>query len=374
MPKAVQLQEFHQKHGHIVEFAGFDLPLWFKGIIAESRAVRNSVGLFDVSHMGRAIVRGKDSLSLLETLTTNKVASLRKEQGQYSLLCNEAGGIKDDLMVFHLSDDEYFLVYNAGNRSKNFDWLLRHAKDQQIELQDVSDNVAMFALQGPDSTKVLGRITDGNVEAIPRFGCGWNEVGGTKSLISRTGYTGEDGFEIFVWNSTLTNPDRARVVWEKLLENGRPEGIEPCGLGARDLLRLEAGLCLYGTDMDETINPYEARLGFVVKLEKSFIGRDRLQIVKRNGPEKVRIGLITSNRVIPRHGCEILQHGHKMGTVTSGSLSPILNKGIAMGYVNAKEMSTESPFEIRIRDRREGALFAKPPFYDRNRFGYARKN
>ena len=243
-----------------------------------------------------------------------------------------------------------------------------------VELEDISNRVAMFALQGPKSAKVLERISSADVESIPRFGCKWNEVAGMKSLISRTGYTGEDGFEIFVWDSSLANPSRAETVWGQLLEVGRPEGIEPCGLGARDLLRLEAGLCLYGTDMDETTNPYEARLGFVVKLQKDFIGRRQLQDVKRDGPKRLRIGLVTVNRVIPRHGFEILRLGRKVGEVTSGSLSPILDKGIAMGYVDANETHHGTSFDIKIRDRSERATLAKPPFYDSSKFGYTRKN
>ena len=374
MLKTVQLQEFHQKNGHVTEFAGFSLPLWFKGIVAESLAVRTSVGIFDVSHMGRVMIRGNDSLRFLETLTTNDVSSLHIGEGQYSLICNKQGGIKDDLLVFRLLDQEYLVVYNAVNRSKDFDWFLKNAAGQYVKLEDISDQVAMFALQGPNSIKALQRISMENVESIPRFGCKWNKVAGMKSLISRTGYTGEDGFEIFVWDSPLASPGRATSVWGQLLTTGRSDGIEPCGLGARDLLRLEAGLCLYGTDMDETINPYEARLGYVVKLRKDFIGKSRLQEIKRNGPEKIRIGLVTANRVIPRHGFKIFQSSQEVGKVTSGSLSPILDKGIAMGYVDAKKAHDELPFEIKIRDRAEKATFAKPPFYDTNKYGYARKN
>lgn len=369
----VQLQEFHQKNGHIAEYAGFNLSLWFKGIIAETKAVRNSVGIFDVSHMGRAIIRGNDSLKFLEMVTTNNVRSLDLGEGHYSLICNEQGGIKDDVLVFHLQDREYLIVYNAGNRSKDFEWFLKNAEKFSVEIEDVSDRVAMFALQGPNSAKVLQRVSSEQIAPIPRFGCKWCEVAGMKSLISRTGYSGEDGFEIFVWDSPLANPRQARLVWEQILVTGEPECIEPCGLGARDLLRLEAGLCLYGTDMDESTNPYEARLGFVVKLEKDFVGKSRLLQVKRQGPKKIRIGLVTVNRVIPRHGYEILQSMNRVGTVTSGSLSPIVGKGIAMGYVDMKEVNDTATFAIRIRDRAEIATLVKPPFYNTSKFGYARK-
>lgn len=373
MPEAVQLQKYHEEHGHITEFSGFNLPLWFKGILAEARAVRNSAGIFDVSHMGRVIIRGKNSEKVLEKLTTNNVSSLRLEQGHYTLMCNERGGIKDDLLIFRLLDQEYLVVYNAGNRSKDFNWIQEHSTGEAVELEDISNQVAMFALQGPNAGTILERITRTPVKSIPRFGCRWNEVAGIKSLISRTGYTGEDGFEIFVWESTIANPTRAEKVWNRLLDVGSPEGIEPCGLGARDLLRLEAGLCLYGTDMDEETNPYEARLGFVVKLNKDFIGRQELQEVKQTGPKKYRIGLVTVNRVIPRHGFEILQNERKVGQVTSGTLSPILDKGIAMGYVDAHETREDTLFDINIRARSEKATLTKPPFYDSSKFGYMRK-
>ena len=250
---------------------------------------------------------------------------------------------------------------------------MKNVEGKNVELHDVSDQTAMFAIQGPKSVAVLQNIGCERVESTPRFCCIWSEIANAKCLISRTGYTGEDGFEITVWDSTVTNPQKSVLVWEKLLEAGRQYGIEPCGLGARDLLRLEAGLCLYGTDIDEAINPYEARLGFVVKLKKDFIGRTRLAEIKQRGPDKSRIGLITVNRVIPRHGYQLLQSGEKVGQVTSGSLSPILDKGIAMGYVQTKYAAADS-FEIMVRDRSEEAKQAKPPFYDTTRYGYARKN
>ena len=322
--------------------------------------------------MGRAIIRGVDSLEFLQIVATNNVKALNLGEGHYSLICNEQGGIKDDVVIFHLKDHEYFIVYNAGNRSKDVGWFHEQAERFNVEIEDVSDQVAMFAIQGPDSVKVLERLSSERVGPLPRFGCKWNRVADVKTLISRTGYTGEDGFEIFVWDSPLDNPRPAQLVWEQILAAGRPECIEPCGLGARDVLRLEAGLCLYGADMDEKTNPYEARLGFAVKLEKDFIGRLSLREVKRLGPNRIRIGLVTDNRVIPRHDFEILQLSNRVGTITSGSLSPTLDKGIAMGYVNMKEVNDSLPFQIRIRGRVELAKLVKPPFYDTTRFGYAR--
>jgi len=373
MSKPVQLHEYHEKNGHTVDFAGFCLPLWFKGIVIESLTVRNAVGIFDVSHMGRMIVEGNDSCKFLESVTTNEVASLKVRDGHYSLICNEEGGIKDDLMVFRLADCKYLVVYNAANRSKNCDWFLKNVERKNVELHDISDETAMFAIQGPKSVDVLRKIGCESVGSIPRFCCMWSEIASVSSLITRTGYTGEDGFELTVWDSPVTSPQKSIVVWEKLLEAGKQYGIEPCGLGARDLLRLEAGLCLYGTDIDEGTNPYEARLGFVVKLNKDFIGRARLAEIKQRGVEKSRIGLTTVSRVIPRHGFQVLQSGEKVGQITSGSLSPILDKGIAMGYVQTKYARADS-FGIIVRGRAEEAVRTRFPFYDTVRYGYARKN
>ena len=373
MSNSVHLQDFHEKNGHIVDFAGFSLPLWYKGIVHESLAVRNSVGIFDVSHMGRAVVRGTDSRNFLDNVTTNDVSSLRVTDGQYSLLCNEQGGIKDDLLVFRLAEDEYILIYNAANRSKDFEWLSRNVKGS-VELTDVSDSVAMYALQGPMAVEVLQKVVKVAVKSIPRFGSALSEIAASRVLITRTGYTGEDGFEILVMHSSVTSPQVAVKVWEKLLEAGKPNGIEPCGLGARDLLRLEAGLCLYGTDMDESTNPYEAKLGFVVKLTKNFIGRSCLQKVKEKGTVRSRIGLVTDNRVIPRHGFSIFRSvGLEVGVVTSGTLSPILNKGIAMGYVRTEDAQLGRSFGVQVRDRIEAVKAVRTPFYDTTKYGYTRQ-
>jgi aminomethyltransferase len=371
--KDVQLQRFHEENGHLSEFAGFNLPIWYKGIIPESLAVRNAAGIFDVSHMGRAIIRGKDSEKLLDILTTNDVASLAKGGGQYSLMCNSDGGIKDDVLVFHLQENEHLIVYNAANRTKDYDWIVANARGLDANIQDVSDDVAMFAVQGPKAVRILQPLCTGRLDTIPRFGCSWAQIAGTKALVSRTGYTGEDGFELFVWDSTVGAAEKARRVWDRILQMGAPHGLEPCGLGARDLLRLEAGLCLYGTDMDEKTDPYEARLGFVVKLHKDFIGKKKLQEIKEKGNQKIRIGLVTTKRVIPRHGFKIIQATQDVGTVTSGSLSPILNTGIAMGYVVPKSASEGNVVGIEVRSRLENARIVRPPFYDPDQYGYSRK-
>jgi aminomethyltransferase len=355
----------------LTEFAGFNLPLWFKGIIPESLAVRNSVGMFDVSHMGRALIRGRDSLKLLDNVTTNDVASLSNSTGQYSLICNHEGGIKDDVLVFKLHPEEYLLVYNAGNRSKDYDWITAEAQGLELEIQDVSDQVAMFAVQGPKAVLLLEELSGGKV-GIPRFGCAETRIASVKVLFTRTGYTGEDGFEVLVWDSPLGDPRNAQTAWTRLLDVGKQFAIQPCGLGARDVLRLEAGLCLYGTDMDENTNPFEAKLGFVVKLKKEFIGKGKLQEIKARGPAKIRVGLVTEKRAIPRHGFNIIRDEHEIGSVTSGTLSPILNTGIALGYVNPESVREGAKVAVQIRGRSEEARVVKPPFYDPTKYGYSR--
>ena len=368
------MQSFHEENGHLTEFAGFNLPLWFTGIIPESLAVRNAVGIFDVSHMGRVVVEGKDAERFLQHITSNDVSTLTEGLGQYSLLCNPDGGIKDDIVVFKLRRDQYLIVCNAANRSGDYDWFIVNSRGFEAKIEDVSDEVALFAVQGPKAVRLITEVAgDPLLADLPRFGCAWAEIDGSHVLLSRTGYTGEDGFEVFVWDSPIENPKHAKTVWEELLEAGKPSGLELCGLGARDLLRLEAGFCLHGTDIDEKTNPFEARLGFVVKLQKDFVGKDKLLELKADGPKKLRVGIVTQNRVIPRHGFTIASRGEEIGTITSGTLSPIINTGIAMGYVKEASAKEGALVDIRIRDRYEAARITKPPFYDTTKYGYSRK-
>ena len=369
----MQIQAFHDKNGHLTEFAGFNLPLWFKGIIPESLAVRNAAGIFDVSHMGRALVRGRDSLRFLNHITTNDVSSLTNGAGQYSLLCNPVGGIKDDVLIFNLQPDQYLIVYNAANRASDYEWFTSTREGFDVEVDDISDAVAMFAVQGPKAVTLMSKLADAQLGDLPRFACNWAEIAGSKVLVSRTGYTGEDGFEVFVWDAPIGNAIKAQKVWDRILEEGKPVGLEPCGLGARDLLRLEAGLCLYGTDMNENTNPFEARLGFVVKLSKDFIGKSSLLEVKGKGPRKLRVGLVTENRVIPRHGFSIHLKEEEIGHVTSGTLSPLLDKGIALAYTTPQNANPGNVVKVRIRDRFEEAKLVKTPFYDTNKYGYSRR-
>jgi len=371
----VPLQGFHETHGHLTEFAGFNLPLWFTGIIPESLAVRNYAGIFDVSHMGRAIIKGEASEHFLQQVTSNDVSHLGEGQGQYSLLCNPDGGIRDDLMIFRLQENYYVVVYNAGNRSTDFDWFTANKDGFGVEIEDRSNQSALFAVQGPKAVPLVAEAAhDSRLADVPRFGCAWAEIANVRVLLSRTGYTGEDGFEIMVWDAPLDQPANGVTVWDELLRVGKSFRLEPCGLGARDLLRLEAGLCLYGTDIDEKTNPFEARLGFVVKLNKQFIGRDRLKELREKGPNRLRVGFVTRNRVIPRHGFAVTGDEEEIGEVTSGTFSPIINTGIAIGYVKQQTAKDGSMVDIRVRGRSEPARITKPPFYDTTRYGYSRNS
>jgi aminomethyltransferase len=323
--------------------------------------------------MGRALIHGNGSQELLDKITTNNVASLTVGQGQYSLICNPNGGIKDDVVVFHVQHEDYLIVYNAGNRLKDYNWILENSQGSGVDVKDISDEVAMLAVQGPRAREIVQSISATDLSSIQRFGCNWVELSRKKTLVTRTGYTGEDGFEIFVWDSSLNEPKNAYTVWSDLVKAGKPFGLQLCGLGARDLLRLEAGLCLYGNEMNEDTNPYEARLGFTVKLHKDFIGKERLLQIKEKGISKIRIGVMMENRVIPRQGFEIALNGKIIGNVTSGTLSPLLNTGIGMGYVEKEAAREGNSLDVQIRGRAEKAKVVKLPFYDANVYGYARK-
>src|SRR5437016_5936539 len=275
MTRRTHVYEYHKKHGNIVEYAGFDLPVWFEGIVPECRSVRNSCGMFDVSHMGRVLAEGKGAESFLNQLTTNDVSKLAVGRGQDSLLCNPKGGIMDDLTIFRTGSMRYLVVYNAGNRDKNWNWLLKNRPRNGVTLSDVSDNVAMFAVQGPRAGVVLWNVSGVKLEEVEKYGTRDVKVAGIPCLLTRSGYTGEDGFEIYVWNTSVKEPSNAMKAWEKLLSGGREVGISPVGLGARDVLRLEAGMCLYGNDIDENTSPVEAKLNWVVRVEKpDFVGKN----------------------------------------------------------------------------------------------------
>ena len=372
--KRTHLYEFHSKNANMASFAGFEMPMWYKGIIPEHMAVRNSVGIFDITHMGRALINGPEAETLLNHVTTNNVSTLTSLSAHYSTMCNEKGGIKDDFVLSRLNPDEFLIVYNANNREKDYEWLLKQTGDHDAKVANVSDNVAMFAVQGPKAEKTLQKVSKEDLSGIGRFQCSWTEIAGVRCFISRTGYTGEDGFELFVWDAPLSNPDNAVKAWNIILKTGREDRIEPCGLGARDTLRLEAGMCLYGNDIDENTSPLEARLNFVVKLEKGdFIGREALVRQKEEGIKRKRVGIRMLERGIPRAEYEVCKNNEKIGYVTSGTFSPILECGIAMAYVSTDHATTGETVTVKIRDKLVNGEIVGFPFYNPTKYGSRRK-
>jgi len=370
LARRTHVYEYHRKHGNIVEYAGFDLPVWFEGIIPECHSVRNNCGIFDVSHMGRVLTEGKSAESFLNQLTTNDVSKLALGRGQYSLLCNPKGGIMDDLTIFRIGSMRYLVVYNAGNRDKNWRWLLKNKTRSDATLSDVSDDVAMFAVQGPRAGTVLWNVSGIKLDEVEKYGTRDVKVAGIPCLLTRSGYTGEDGFEIYIWNTSVREPANAVKVWEKMLSGGRELGICPVGLGARDVLRLEAGMCLYGNDIDENTSPVEAKLNWVVRLEKpDFVGKNAILSLKEKGPSRVRVGFKMKEKGIPRQGQDIFVDVETVGKVSSGTFSPTLSVGIGMGYLPPSLAAAGETFSVGIRDRRVRAEVVKLPFYQRRSEG-----
>jgi aminomethyltransferase len=333
--RKTQLYRVHQQSAKLTVFAGFEMPLWYKGVILEHLTVRNSVGIFDISHMGRVIISGIDSERFLNHVITNDVSKLSPNDAQYSVMCNENGGIVDDFVIYRLEKEKFMMVPNATNREKDYNWLIKNANGFEVKIEEISDNVAMLAVQGPNAEKTLSKISAEDLSKIERFKCSHSHLANIDVFLSRTGYTGEDGFEVFIWNTSLAKPDNAVKFWNAVLEAGKIFGIEPCGLGARDTLRLEAGMCLYGNDIDENTTPLEAALGFVVKLQKNnFVGKEVLLKKKDEGIKRKRVGIQMIDQGIPRPNFEIYgNESEKIGHVTSGTFSPLLKCGIGMGYI-----------------------------------------
>ena len=373
--RTTQLYQTYEDSAKLTEFAAFQMPLYFKGIVSEHMAVRRGVGMFDISHMGRVIVTGSDSERFLNYVVTNDVSKLAPDSALYSVMCNENGGIIDDFVVYRLEAEKFLMVFNASNREKDHGWLVRNGEDFDVRVEDVSDSVAMLAVQGPSAAATLQKISTEDLVKAERFRCVSTRLAGVEAFLARTGYTGEDGFEIFVWGASITRPDYAVKLWNEILEAGRVSGIEPCGLGARDTLRLEAGLCLYGNDIDESVNPFEAGLGFVVKLSKQgFIGKDRLQNLKAKGTSRKRVGIVMVDQGIPRPEFRILDNEKRqIGRLTSGTFSPLLKRGVGMGYVETSQAQEGNIVYVTIREKQARARIAPFPLYDPDEYGYRRK-
>ena len=339
----------HDRHvargARMVDFAGFEMPISYDGILAEHRRVRTVAGLFDVSHMGEAEIRGPEALSFLERITTNAVAAVEPYHAQYTLLLNRQGGVIDDLILYRLGD-RFLLVVNASNTAKDFEWISNHLP-KDVDFRNVSERTALLAWQGPRAAEILAPLVDVELKKVPAFGIAEGRLAGAKVILARTGYTGEDGFEIF------TDANDAPAVWDAILDAGEPHGAGPVGLGARDTLRLEKQFRLYGNDMDETVSALEAGLAWVVKLDKGdFVGRDALLAQKSAGVPRATIGLRVTDegRIIPRHGCPVVAGGREVGTVTSGTFSPTLEIGIALVRVE-RPAAERDDLAIRVRDR-----------------------
>jgi aminomethyltransferase len=362
MNEALRRTPLHAAHvergGKLVPFAGYEMPVQYPtGITAEHHAVRRAAGLFDVSPMGEVEVWGERALDFIQAVTTNDVRRIEVGQAQYSTLPNEEGTLLDDLLVYRFPD-HYLLVVNASNRARDVEWIRRYAGRFDVELRDRSDELALLALQGPRAAEILAPLTATDLSGIGYYRFAVGEVDGRPAIISRTGYTGEDGFELYVAN------DDAAPLWQRLLEVGEPIGLIPAGLGARDSLRLEMGYALYGNDLDESHTPLEAGLGWVVKLDKGdFVGRGALARQREEGITRRLVGFRLLERGFPRHGYPVRFEGEVVGEVTSGVLSPSLGEGVGMAYVPTAAAKPGTRIEIVIRDQPIPAEVVRPPFY-----------
>lgn len=345
----------------MVEFAGWSMPVQYGGVLEEHRAVRQRAGLFDVSHMGEIRVAGPGAAAFLQRLTPNDVERLSPGRAHYSGLLNERGGYLDDVLVYRLADEEFLIVVNAANAENDCAWIRGHAANG-VTVEDVSAEYALLALQGPRAIDILAPLTDAALEEIRYYRFSRGRVADREAILSRTGYTGEDGFELYV------APDDAATIWRRLLAAGEPEGLVPAGLGARDTLRLEAGMALYGHELDAETTPWEAGLDWVVKLDTGdFIGRRALLEQRQGGVARRLVGFEVEGRGIAREGHAMLVDGEPAGRVTSGTFSPTFERALGMAYVPAESAETGRRVEIEVRGRRLPARLVELPFYRRER-------
>jgi aminomethyltransferase len=351
-PKRTALYSQHVQAGaKMVDFAGWEMPIQYGGITKEHEAVRSSAGLFDLSHMGEVYVDGEGAEAYLQGLFTNDLSKIEEGKAQYGCMCNEQGRVLDDMIIYRLGG-RFLVVMNASNREKIVAWMQKHLP-AGVTLDDQSLQVSLVAIQGPKAQEILQKHANIDLESIKYYACAPGSVCGVDCLVSRTGYTGEDGFELYLpW-------DEAATVWETLV--ALPE-VEPIGLGARDTLRLESGYALYGHELSEDITPLDASLGWVVKLDKPFIGRDALKAYKESGVRNCLIGIEMEGRTIPREGYPVHSGGRVVGRVTSGTFSPSLKRGIALASVETAVRAEGTSLEVEIRGRHERAKPARPPF------------
>jgi aminomethyltransferase len=360
--KKTKFYDIHKELGaKIVEFAGFEMPVQYSSIIEEHKAVRNSVGVFDVSHMGEVRVKGDSALDFVQKITVNNAAKLVDGQVQYSAMCYLDGGIVDDLLVYKINEKEFMLVINASNIDKDFAWM-KENNTMGAELNNESDEYSLLAVQGPNSRKIVEKVFATNLEDVEYYHFTYGKFEDVDFILSRTGYTGELGYELYFKGDEAV----ARKLWDTLFEAGKEFNILPVGLGARDTLRLEMGYCLYGNDIDETTNPLEAGLGWITKLKKGdFNASDVLKKVKSEGLKRKLVPMVFEERAFPRHGYEIVKDGETIGHVTSGTVSPILNKPIALGYVTIENAVKGNTVSVKIRNKEFSATITKLPFVEK---------
>ena len=359
MKKTPLYQKHLQYGGKIIDFGGWELPVQYTSIIEEHNQVRNSAGLFDVSHMGEITVEGEGALAFIQRIVTNDVSGAAPGQAVYSPMCYESGGVVDDLLVYKKSESDFLLVVNASNTDKDFEWITKNCSDD-VQIENVSDSIAQLAVQGPLSQKILQKICDVDLGSIKfyHFADGV-KIDGKAALVSRTGYTGEDGFEVYV------RSEDAPMIWDALLKSG-DGNLKPIGLGARDTLRFEVALPLYGNELSQDISPIEAGLGMFVKPDKGeFIGRDILTKQKSDGAKRKLVGFEMIERGIPRSHFTVSKDGVDIGFVTSGSFSPSLNKTLGMALVEKPFSEEGTQFDVIIRDKAVKAQVIKKPFYSK---------
>ena len=360
--KSTALEQIHIALGaKMVPFAGYNMPVQYSGLRQEHAAVRERAGMFDVSHMGEFFVEGPDAIPFLQKVTSNDVSKLIPGKIQYSCFPNEQGGIVDDLLVYCFSEEHFLLVVNASNMDKDWNHLQNYTSGFEVELSNQSDDYSLLAVQGPKATEILQTLTQVNLNEIRYYNFLIGRIAGIEEvIISATGYTGAGGFELYVPN------EHAAKLWNSVIEAGEPYGLLPAGLGARDTLRLEMGMCLYGNDIDDTTSPLEAGLGWITKFSKDFISSQTFAKQKEEGISKKLVGFEMIDRGIPRHGYEIAKNGKVVGRVTSGTASPSTGKNIGMGYVPIELSAEGSEFDVLIRNKSIKAQVVKLPFYKKS--------
>lgn len=363
--KRTPLFEIYEKYGaKVIDFGGWEMAVQFSSILEEHEAVRKEAGLFDVSHMGEVLIEGEDAESYLNYLLTNDVTKLKINQAQYTAMCYPNGGIVDDLLVYKLENEKYLLVINASNTDKDYEWMMQNERGS-VSIKNISSNVAQLAIQGPKAEAILQKLTETSLSEIEFFTFvqNVNLDGINNVLVSRTGYTGEDGFELYL------EAEQVVLLCEKLLEAGKDDGLKLCGLGARDTLRFEARLVLYGQELTREISPLEAGIGFAVKTNKEneFIGKSVLKKQKENGIQRKIVGIEVTGRGIPRHGYNVFsEDGKEIGYITSGTHSPTLKKSLGLALLSAQHSEVGTKLKVEIRNKKVDAVVVKTPFYKRD--------